>query len=336
MIDFYTKVRCASCKSDDKLTTGSVGVQVTFHFDPAWSGLSKTAVFRGSGTAVDVLITDNACTVPPEVLTEAGDTLIIGVYGTDGETVVIPTVYAAVGRIQRGAEPSGIEPTPQTAALVDQLLAAAQAARDAATSAQEIAQSVRDDADAGAFDGTDGQDGRDGANGQDGAPGADGSPGQDGAPGADGYSPTVSVTEISGGHRVTITDAEGEHVFDVLDGQGGGSGGENGATFTPSVSAEGLISWTNDKQLPNPTSVNIKGPAGATGPAGPQGPKGDTGDTGPQGPKGDTGDTGPQGPQGETGPAGPQGPAYTLTAADKADIVDDVLDALPTWQGGSF
>ena len=70
---------------------------------------------------------------------------------------------------------------------------------------------------------------------------------------------------------------------------------------------------------------------------GAQGPKGDTGDTGPQGPKGDTGGTGPQGPKGDTGDTGPQGPAGHTpvkgtdywTAADKAEIVADVLAALP-------
>ena len=85
------------------------------------------------------------------------------------------------------------------------------------------------------------------------------------------------------------------------------AGGEyNGATFTPAVSAAGVISWTNDKGLANPASVNI------TGPQGEPGAKGDTGATGPQGPQGPqgaTGPTGPQGPQGTTGPQGPQGPA---------------------------
>lgn len=42
-------------------------------------------------------------------------------------------------------------------------------------------------------------------------------------------------------------------------GAGGGTPGEDGATFTPSVSTDGVISWTNDKGLPNPPSVNIKG-----------------------------------------------------------------------------
>ena len=47
--------------------------------------------------------------------------------------------------------------------------------------------------------------------------------------------------------------------------------GEDGATFIPSVSADGIISWTNDKDLPNPEPVNIKGA---------KGDKGDKGDTG--------------------------------------------------------
>lgn len=65
--------------------------------------------------------------------------------------------------------------------------------------------------------------------------------------------------------------------------------GEDGATFIPSVSADGIISWTNDKDLPNPEPVNIKG------------------DKGDKGEKGDTGDTGPQGDQGEAGADGTPG-----------------------------
>lgn len=40
-------------------------------------------------------------------------------------------------------------------------------------------------------------------------------------------------------------------------GGGGGTPGEDGATFTPSVSEQGIISWTNDKDLPNPESVDL-------------------------------------------------------------------------------
>lgn len=40
---------------------------------------------------------------------------------------------------------------------------------------------------------------------------------------------------------------------------------KNGATFTPSVDAEGNLSWTNDGGYANPEEVNIKGPKGDPG-----------------------------------------------------------------------
>ena len=54
------------------------------------------------------------------------------------------------------------------------------------------------------FDGKDGKDGRDG---------------KDGANGDPGYSPTVAVTDIAGGHRVTVTDEDGSKSFNVMDGE---------------------------------------------------------------------------------------------------------------------
>ena len=53
------------------------------------------------------------------------------------------------------------------------------------------------------------------------------------AVGEDGYSPTVNVEEIPGGHRVIITDAEGDHVFDVMDGTGGGTSDYTDLTNKP-------------------------------------------------------------------------------------------------------
>lgn len=41
--------------------------------------------------------------------------------------------------------------------------------------------------------------------------------------------------------------------------------GPVGTTFTPSVSSDGVISWTNDGGLDNPNEVNIRGPKGANG-----------------------------------------------------------------------
>lgn len=71
-----------------------------------------------------------------------------------------------------------------------------------------------------------------------------------------------------------------------------GASGKDGATFTPSVSSDGVLSWTNDKGLENPTPVNIKGETGVTGAQGETGAKGDKGDKGETGAKGDPGEDG--------------------------------------------
>ena len=60
-----------------------------------------------------------------------------------------------------------------------------------------------------------------------------------------------------------------------------------------------------------------------------------------KGEKGDPGDTGPTGPAGPAGPTGANGSTPVRgtdywTAADKQEIVNDVLNALPTWEGGSY
>lgn len=55
--------------------------------------------------------------------------------------------------------------------------------------------------------------------------------------------------------------------------------GTNGATFTPAVDDAGNLSWSNDKDLANPNTVNIKGV---------KGDKGEKGDTGAKGADGQT------------------------------------------------
>lgn len=153
MIYLSIRDRDAAAQATEPITSGSVGMRVGFSFSESWDGLAKVAVFRGSGQSIDVALTAGSCEVPHEVLQSAGGHLKIGVYGTGDEgQKVTPTVWADAGSIVEGAEPSEIEPTPATESLVQQILEAAEEARD-------IAQSVRDDADAGEFDGEDGEDG---------------------------------------------------------------------------------------------------------------------------------------------------------------------------------
>lgn len=92
------------------------------------------------------------------------------------------------------------------------------------------------------------------------------------------YKYAINGMSLTQGERVFAVAISGTYVLIGGRVQGGGA---PGVTFTPNVSAEGVISWTNDGGLPNPPPVNIMGPqgiqglTGQTGPQGPQGPKGD-------------------------------------------------------------
>lgn len=117
-----------------------------------------------------------------------------------------------------------------------------------------------------------------------------------------------------------------------------GPKGDTGTTFTPSVSSDGIISWTNDGGKNNPTPVNIKGAKGDKGDTGEKGLKGDKGATGDMGPQGPKGDTGPQGPKGDTGPQGPQGEkgdtGAGLTILGEYDTLEALKQDHPTGDPG--
>lgn len=113
---------------------------------------------------------------------------------------------------------------------------------------------------------------------------------------------TAEAARVAAEQGRVAAEEERAEAFEQFE-QNLADGEYDGATFTPAVSAAGVISWSNDKGLANPASVNIMGPQG------PAGATGATGAAGPQGPRGETGATGPQGPQGATGPQGPQGPS---------------------------
>lgn len=58
---------------------------------------------------------------------------------------------------------------------------------------------------------------------------------------------------------------------------GMGVAGTKGAVYTPHITDDGILSWTNDGGRDNPAPVDIKGPKGDTGPQGPVGPQGPAG-----------------------------------------------------------
>lgn len=99
-----------------------------------------------------------------------------------------------------------------------------------------------------------------------------------------------------------------------------GETGAIGAVFTPAVSEAGVLSWTNNGGLNNPTSINIKGPQGETGKIGETGPQGDPFTYDDFTPEQLEALRGPQGIQGETGE---KGEAFTYE-----DFTPEQLDAM--------
>ena len=158
-----------------------------------------------------------------------------------------------------------------------------------------------------------GQDGAPGAQGPTGPAGADGETGPQGPAGADGVSPTISVTKITGGHRVTITDKNGTKYFDVMDGAAGSGDGSGGTGapgqdgFSPIVSVIAIAGGHRISITDATGTSEFDVMDGDDGAQGPKGDKGDTGEAGPKGDKGDTGETGPKGDKGDTGEIGPKG-----------------------------
>ena len=77
--------------------------------------------------------------------------------------------------------------------------------------------------------------------------------------------------------------AQGDPGIQGIQGPKGADGlkGDTGPYFTPTVSAEGIISWSNNGGLDNPASVSIKGPQGDTGAKGDPGIQGEQGPAGP-------------------------------------------------------
>ena len=239
---------------NELLTTGMVqAVPVRFRFSPQWAALDRTAVFTAGTVSVSCLLgEDNQCFIPWECLTRAGEYLRVGVYGTRGEKMVLPTVSCLLGPICTGTQPEENTPTEATPTLVQSLLTKAEAAVSAADA-------LRTDADAGLFNG---RDGKDGTNGKDGKDGQNGAPGETGPQGPKGDTGETGPQGPKG--DTGETGPQGPK----------GDPGETGPQGPKGDTGE----------------TGPQGPKGDTGETGPQGPKGDTGETGPQGPKGDPGE----------------------------------------------
>ena len=244
------EVRVSGCRCEtvrlEPIPRGIVGAVVAVEYtDPAWDSLRKTVVFRGAATK-DVLDAGNEIVIPAEVVSKAGGSLYMGVYGVDAENhVAIPTIWTELGVIQGAATPSGDASTAPSLPVWAQIQAMVgdlgtldteaksnlvAAINEALTKGGEIApaevQRIVEDYLKANPPGTvsDGKDGitptigKNGnwylgstdtgkpSRGADGTPGATGAPGKDGAPGADGKDGITPTIGKNGNWSLGSTD----------------------------------------------------------------------------------------------------------------------------------
>ena len=244
------EVRVSGCRCEtvrlEPIPRGIVGAVVAVEYtDPAWDSLRKTVVFRGAATK-DVLDAGNEIVIPAEVVSKAGGSLYMGVYGVDAENhVAIPTIWTELGVIQGAAAPSGDASTAPSLPVWAQIQAMVgdlgtldteaksnlvAAINEALTKGGEIApaevQRIVEDYLKANPPGTvsDGKDGitptigKNGnwylgstdtgkpSRGADGTPGATGAPGKDGAPGADGKDGITPTIGKNGNWYLGSTD----------------------------------------------------------------------------------------------------------------------------------
>lgn len=289
MFQLYANKIKLEVREREPVTSGSINAyKAKFEFSDDWTGLTRKAVFIGSGNTIQVLLDESGeCFIPWEVLTTPGWTLYAGVYGSAEETA-LPTIKASLGQILEGVKDAGETPEPPTPDIWEQLIQQSQ-------EAVETVRELRKEADEGAFDGP---------------------PGPQGNQGEDGFSPIVETkrTPDDDGVTITITDAGGAHTSTIYDGSPGPVG-PAGPQGVPGV--DGMAGPAGPQGEPG-----VQGPPGPEGPRGQDGNvsfdeltpaqkaelKGDRGDPGPPGETGPIGPAGESGPPGERGPEGKQGP----------------------------
>lgn len=101
----YSKVN-GRCLLREPLTSGMVGQTIHFEYSHDFDGLAITAVFTDGKNTVNVVNPGSECIIPHEVLTTIGATVQVGIYAVRDEELVIPTVYATIGTVLRGANPN--------------------------------------------------------------------------------------------------------------------------------------------------------------------------------------------------------------------------------------
>lgn len=233
MIKITANGVCARAQRLEPLTSGMVGAKVAFVLSPDFDGLTVTAVFTNGAVTKDVLNPGDECFIPPEVLETAGKTVKVGIYAVRGSELVIPTVYAPIGVVLPGADPSGDTSTSATLPVWAQIEAMIGSLDDLTTEAKNnLVAAINEAAQTGGggasiamrVDGGYIQYSTDNGNtwvNLIAKADLKGDKGADGKDGVDGYSPTASVTKTGKTATITIADKSGTTTATVSDGQDG-------------------------------------------------------------------------------------------------------------------
>ena len=230
-------IKCEQCRiavtEPAHIAEGCIDyVQCTFDLDQDWQAMGTiVAKFRNSftGKTYTAKVEGGSCVVPAAAM--AYPQMDIALYGTDGATHMTTSVLQVP--ILKSDLGDGIEPVVETS-VFDTIMSTA-------NHAMQTAQSVRDDAAAGAFNGT----------------------------------PFRIVKQYA-----SIADMEADTSGTVSAGEfviitSGVEDPDNSKLFLRTETG-----WSYINDMSGAQGVGIKGDKGDKGPEGPQGPKGDKGDAG--------------------------------------------------------
>ena len=364
MIKITANGVCARAQRLEPLTSGMVGAKVAFALSPDFDGLTVTAVFTNGAVTKDVLNPGDECFIPPEVLETAGKTVKVGIYAVRGSELVIPTVYAPIGVVLPGADPSGDTSTSATLPVWAQVEAMIGSLDDLTTEAKNnLVAAINEAAQTGGgsasiamrVDGEYIQYSTDNGNTWVNLIAKADLKGDKGDDGADGASITISSISESAadGGTNTVTFSDGS-ALNVKNGSKGSAGadGRDGAPGAPGAPGkDGHSPVVTATKSGKTTTISVDGAAIATVEDGADGKPGAAGQAGAAGADGITPtiggngnwyigstDTGKpsRGVAGATGAAGPAGKdGYTpvkgvdyWTASDKAEVVAEAAAAI--------
>ncbi len=178
--------------------------KIRFSFPSHWDKYLKSAVFINTNAEQPITLVldessplyagDDCYFIPHEVI--KGNCFEVSCFGNfEGSTV---TSTAAKVRVRKSGISDGVAPSAPTPSEYEQLMSIAEQTRD-------IAQSVRDDADSGVFNGNDGVKGDAGAQGPQGVKGDKGDKGDAGVQGPQGVK----------GDDYVLTDADKQEIADI-------------------------------------------------------------------------------------------------------------------------